>query len=169
MKKLQVLGTGCPKCKKLAAQVEEAARAMGIEYELEKVTDLTEIVKFNGLIVGRTALHTHIATQNNPYLNEIISENVLWINNNQAGKLGIGDGDTVEVSSNVGSGKIKAKVTDLIHPEAVFMLHGFGHMAKSATRSYNKGLSDAVLLENLTDRIGGSPALHDTFVSVKPS
>ena len=119
------------------------------------------------LIVGRTALHTHIATQNNPYLNEIISENVLWINNNQAGKLGIGDGDTVEVSSNVGSGKIKAKVTDLIHPEAVFMLHGFGHMAKSATRSYNKGLSDAVLQENLTDRIGGSPALHDTFVRVK--
>ncbi len=120
------------------------------------------------LVVGRTALHTHISTQNNPYLNEIISENVLWINDDRAAKLGIGDGDTVEVSSNVGSGKIKAKVTDLIHPEAVFMLHGFGHMAKSATRSYNKGLSDAVLQENLTDRIGGSPALHDTFVRVKP-
>jgi thiosulfate reductase/polysulfide reductase chain A len=121
------------------------------------------------LVVGRNALHTHISTQNNPYLNEIISENVLWINDDQAGNLGVEDGDTVEVSSNVGSGKIKAKVTDLIHPEAVFMLHGFGHIAKLSTRSYNKGLSDAVLLENLTDRIGGSPALHDTFVRVKPS
>jgi thiosulfate reductase/polysulfide reductase chain A len=121
------------------------------------------------LVVGRTALHTHISTQNNPYLNEIISENVLWINENKAGDLGIKDGDTVEVSSHVGSGKMKAKVTDMIHPEAVFMLHGFGHQAKSATRSYNKGLSDAVLQENLTDIIGGSPALHDTFVTVKPA
>lgn len=121
------------------------------------------------LVVGRTALHTHISTQNNPYLNEIISENVLWMNNEKASELGIKDGETVEVSSSVGSGKIKAKVTDLIHPEAVFMLHGFGHMAKSATRSYNKGLSDAVLQENLTDKIGGSPALHDTFVAVRPT
>jgi thiosulfate reductase/polysulfide reductase chain A len=121
------------------------------------------------LVVGRTALHTHISTQNNPYLNEIISENVLWISENKAGELEIRDGDTVEVSSHVGSGKIKAKVTDMIHPEAVFMLHGFGHQAKSATRSYNKGLSDALLQENLTDIIGGSPALHDTFVTVKPA
>jgi thiosulfate reductase/polysulfide reductase chain A len=121
------------------------------------------------LVVGRVALHTHISTQNNPYLNEIISENVLWINDDKADELGIKDGDTVDVSSNIGSGKIKAKVTDLIHPEAVFMLHGFGHTAKSATRSYNKGLSDAVLQENLTDKIGGSPALHDTFVAVKPT
>ena len=46
MKKLQVLGTGCPKCKKLAEQAEEAARGLGIEYELEKVTDLNEIMAF---------------------------------------------------------------------------------------------------------------------------
>lgn len=47
MKKIQVLGTGCPKCNKLAAQAEEAARGLGIDYELEKITDLTEIIKFN--------------------------------------------------------------------------------------------------------------------------
>ena len=56
MKKLQVLGTGCPKCKKLAAQVEEAAQAIGIEYELEKVTDLTEIVKFNVMMTPALAV-----------------------------------------------------------------------------------------------------------------
>lgn len=56
MKKLQVLGTGCPKCKKLAVQVEEAARAMGIEYELEKVTELTEIVKFNVMMTPALAV-----------------------------------------------------------------------------------------------------------------
>ena len=46
MKKLQILGTGCPKCKKLAENTEAAAKAMGIEYTLEKVTDIKEILKF---------------------------------------------------------------------------------------------------------------------------
>jgi small redox-active disulfide protein 2 len=46
MKKLQVLGTGCPKCKRLVEQTEAAAKAAGIEYQLAKVTDLQEIMKF---------------------------------------------------------------------------------------------------------------------------
>ena len=46
MKKLQILGTGCPKCKKLAEQTETAAKALGIEYELEKVTDINQIMSF---------------------------------------------------------------------------------------------------------------------------
>ncbi|MCB2156483.1 TM0996/MTH895 family glutaredoxin-like protein [bacterium] len=46
MKKLQVLGTGCPKCKKLAELTEAAAKEAGIEYELEKVTDINDIVEF---------------------------------------------------------------------------------------------------------------------------
>ena len=44
MKKLQILGTGCPNCIKLTAQTEAAAKAMGLEYELEKVTDLDKIM-----------------------------------------------------------------------------------------------------------------------------
>jgi len=46
MKKLQILGTGCPKCKKLAELTEETAKSLGIEYQLEKVTDINEIMKF---------------------------------------------------------------------------------------------------------------------------
>ena len=46
MKKIQVLGTGCPKCKKLAENAEAAAKGLGIAYELEKVTDINEIMKF---------------------------------------------------------------------------------------------------------------------------
>jgi len=45
MKKLQILGTGCPKCKKLTELTEAAAKAAGIEYELEKVTDIDRIVE----------------------------------------------------------------------------------------------------------------------------
>ena len=46
MKKIQILGTGCPKCKKLAENAEIAAKTLGIEYEIEKVTDINEIMKF---------------------------------------------------------------------------------------------------------------------------
>lgn len=46
MTKLQILGTGCPKCKKLAEAAEAAAKALGIKYGLEKVTDINEILGF---------------------------------------------------------------------------------------------------------------------------
>jgi small redox-active disulfide protein 2 len=54
--KIQVLGTGCPKCKKLAANAEEAAKGLGIAFEIEKVTDIDRIVDFGvmttpGLVV----------------------------------------------------------------------------------------------------------------------
>jgi thiosulfate reductase / polysulfide reductase chain A len=119
------------------------------------------------LVVGRVAVHTHVSTQNNPYLNELFPENTLWIHKTRAAALGIVDGQPVQVGSGSGSGVLKAFVTDLIHPEAVFMVHGFGHEAVLATRCYNKGVSDSVLQNNISDRVGGSPALHDTFVTVK--
>jgi small redox-active disulfide protein 2 len=46
MKKLQILGTGCAKCTNLAAATEQAAKSLGLEYEIEKVTDLQEIMSF---------------------------------------------------------------------------------------------------------------------------
>ena len=46
MKKLQILGTGCAKCKKLAENTEAAAREAGLDYELVKVTELREIMGF---------------------------------------------------------------------------------------------------------------------------
>lgn len=46
MKKIQILGTGCPKCKLLMANTEEAAKAMGIEASIEKVEKIQDIMKF---------------------------------------------------------------------------------------------------------------------------
>jgi small redox-active disulfide protein 2 len=46
MKKIQILGTGCPKCKKLAENAETAIKELGIEYEVEKVTNIKEIMSF---------------------------------------------------------------------------------------------------------------------------
>jgi len=56
MKKLQILGTGCPKCKMLAELTETAAKDMGIEYELQKVTDISEIMKFGVMMTPALAV-----------------------------------------------------------------------------------------------------------------
>ncbi|HAK40597.1 MAG TPA: thioredoxin family protein [Synergistales bacterium] len=44
--KIQILGTGCPKCKKMAELAEAAAAELGLNYELVKVTGISEILDF---------------------------------------------------------------------------------------------------------------------------
>ena len=56
MKTLQILGTGCPKCKKLAENTEAAANELGIEYELVKVTDINEIMTFGVMMTPALAV-----------------------------------------------------------------------------------------------------------------
>ena len=46
MVKIQILGTGCPKCKKLTENAEKAARELDDDFEIIKVTDINEIMKF---------------------------------------------------------------------------------------------------------------------------
>ena len=46
MKKIQILGTGCKKCTILAETADAAAKALGLEYTLEKVTNLNDIASF---------------------------------------------------------------------------------------------------------------------------
>jgi small redox-active disulfide protein 2 len=46
MTKIQILGTGCPKCKTLTANAEAAVKALGVEATVEKVEKITEIMKF---------------------------------------------------------------------------------------------------------------------------
>lgn len=48
--KIQVLGSGCDKCKKLAANVQEAVAKLGVDCEIEKVTDINRIVDFGVLM-----------------------------------------------------------------------------------------------------------------------
>ena len=47
--KIQVLGTGCAKCKQLTANAEQAVAELGIPATVEKVEDLREIMKYGVL------------------------------------------------------------------------------------------------------------------------
>jgi len=46
MKKIQILGTGCPKCNMLKANAETAVKELGIDVEIEKISDIIEIMNF---------------------------------------------------------------------------------------------------------------------------
>lgn len=46
MKTLQILGTGCPSCRKLTENTEAAATRLGIPYRIEKVTEIEKIMAF---------------------------------------------------------------------------------------------------------------------------
>jgi thiosulfate reductase/polysulfide reductase chain A len=121
------------------------------------------------LTFGRSGAQSHAQSQNNLYLNEITPENSLWINEAEAAKLGIAQGDRIEVSTEGYSGTIKANVTPFIHPEAVFMLHGYGSEIPLKTRSFQKGLRDTKfqtgLLETV-DPVGGGVAYMECMVKV---
>lgn len=54
--KIQVLGTGCPKCKQLAEVAEQAAVELELSYELVKVTDLNEIMSFGVMMTPALAV-----------------------------------------------------------------------------------------------------------------
>ena len=53
---LQILGTGCPKCRKLAENAEAAAKALGVDYHLEKVTDISKIMAFGVMMTPALAV-----------------------------------------------------------------------------------------------------------------
>lgn len=54
--KIQILGTGCPKCKKLAETAEAAANTLQLDYELEKVTDINQIMAFGVMMTPALAV-----------------------------------------------------------------------------------------------------------------
>jgi small redox-active disulfide protein 2 len=50
MKKVQILGTGCPKCKLLTANAEEPIKALGVDAQVEKVDRIQDIIRFGVMI-----------------------------------------------------------------------------------------------------------------------
>ncbi|BDQ37121.1 thiosulfate reductase [Pseudodesulfovibrio nedwellii] len=118
---------------------------------------------------GRCALHTQGHTVNNALLFERMPENILWINTKRAEELGIENDDYVTVSSVDYSSKIRAFVTDFVHPECIFMIHGFDHKLPCESRAKGMGAADNLLLSKgikKWDKGGGAVAMQEHFVSV---
>jgi small redox-active disulfide protein 2 len=56
MKKIQVLGMGCAKCNNLYAAAEKAAKELGVEYEMEKISDIDKITDMGVMMTPALAV-----------------------------------------------------------------------------------------------------------------
>lgn len=119
---------------------------------------------------GRCPVHTQGHTVNNRLLNEQMAENVLWLNKTVAAEMKIVDDEEVEIAADGYVGRIKVMLTEFIHPEAVFMVHGFGHTLTVESRALGKGVADNCLMSkglDLWDPAGGAIAMQEHFVTVR--
>ena len=110
---------------------------------LEPAVAVPEDGKSFRLIGGKQAVHTHTQTANSEPLMAITKQYGLervWINASRAEELGISDGDTVEVSNEQHTGKVQAKVTQRINPDALYMPSHYGCSSKEERTAYGVGL-----------------------------
>ncbi|MHB0956232.1 MAG: thioredoxin family protein [Pirellulaceae bacterium] len=57
---VQILGTGCAKCEKLKKNVEQAIQELGVEAQVEKVTDITKITDFGVMMTPALAVNGQV-------------------------------------------------------------------------------------------------------------
>ena len=118
-------------------------------------------------VSGRHAQQTQNSTSNNIMLLDVMRENYVWINKEQAKAKGIKHGDIVEVKSSVGTVQIKAYPTIKIIKDVVFYVHGFGQESTGLTYGYRNGASDNMIIEDTIESVFGSAAMHETLVEIR--
>ncbi len=119
------------------------------------------------LIYGRSPVHTFTKTTNNERLWELFRENEAWINKGAADRLGIEGGQYIRLENQDGqrSDRVRAKVTERIRPDCIYMVHGFGSRDKSLSRAYKKGADDQGLITRYAvDPVCGSTGMRCNFV-----
>jgi thiosulfate reductase/polysulfide reductase chain A len=126
---------------------------------------------FYRLNYGRAPSHTFGRTANNALLKDVMEENTCWINPKVAREWGIENGQYIWLENQDGvrsSFPIRARVTERIRWDSVFMVHGFGHTNKKLSRAYGKGASDSELITRVhMDPIMGGTGMRGNFVTFK--
>jgi thiosulfate reductase/polysulfide reductase chain A len=122
------------------------------------------------LMFGHSPVMSGGQSLNNPVLGDLAGPNPLWINDGRAKALGIADGDEVLINSESYSAYMTARVSPLIHADAVFMLHGYGRTVPLQTRACGLGVADQRLQHGKLyeyDPAGGANAMTETVVQVR--
>ncbi len=122
------------------------------------------------LIHGKQAFQTHARTVNQKYLKEINVMNDwgrMWIHPTRAKALGIKDGDCMTIVSSVGKGRARARVTDGIHPECVFVPSGYGVFSRNLHTAFGYGVSYNDFLPTYFDPVLGHAMTCEIVVKVQ--
>ena len=121
------------------------------------------------LIYGRSPVHTFSRTVNTQWLWELEKENEVWLNKKEADRLGVKNGQYIVLENQDGMrcNKVKAKVTERIRHDCVYMVHGFGHNAPGLTRANQSGADDQQLITKyIEDPITGGTGMRVNFVKI---
>jgi thiosulfate reductase/polysulfide reductase chain A len=125
------------------------------------------------LLTGRAPVHTFGRTTNNRLLSEVFDENAVWVNAAVAAKWGFEDGARVYLENQDGvrsTFTAPVKVTERIHPDAVYMVHGYGRTPKGLRFAHGRGIDDNQLITRYkVDPIMGGTGMNVNFVTfVRP-
>lgn len=125
---------------------------------------------FYRLNYGRAPMHTFSRTANNPNLNDLKSENSLWVNPKIARILDLKTGQAVWLRNQdkiTSTFSIKVRVTERIRWDSVYMVHGFGHDNKKLSRAFGKGINDTEMIsKTMDDPIMGGTGMRGNFVTI---
>lgn len=129
------------------------------------------------LLSGRAPTHTFGRTVNNRLLAEPYPENEVWVNADAARALPgferpLRSGDRVVLVNQDGarSGPVRAKVTERIRGDCVFLVHGWGQTARKLSYAFGRGASDAELTTRYkVDPIMGGTGMNVNFVKLEPA
>jgi thiosulfate reductase/polysulfide reductase chain A len=123
---------------------------------------------FARLVYGRSPVHTFNRSQNNVWLNNEMPENPIWLNDESAKKMGIKDGDRVELVNQDGVKSRTSsivKVTPGIRKDTIYLAHGYGTMNPEMSAGHNKGIDDQSLITKLAvDPESGAHGMRNNFV-----
>ncbi|MBF0286793.1 MAG: molybdopterin-dependent oxidoreductase [SAR324 cluster bacterium] len=121
------------------------------------------------LLYGRAPMHTFGRTANNRVLGELMPENELWVNQVAGRDMKLKHGEYVYLVNQDGvksTTKIKIRLTERIRPDAVYMVHGFGHTDARLEFAYQRGVNSSDMITQLsTDPIMGATGMNNNFVT----
>lgn len=122
------------------------------------------------LIHGKQAFLSHTTSASDPYLVAIARRydlERLWINAGRAKKLGLADGDLVELASPQAKRRVRVKVTERIHPEAAFLPAGYGRFAPYLKTGVDFGVSPNDFVPFRVEKIAGHNMMMEVLVTVR--
>jgi thiosulfate reductase/polysulfide reductase chain A len=122
------------------------------------------------LLSGRSPVHTFGRTTNNRVLKSVFPENEVWISARAAAEMGVKRGQRVKLvnQDDAVSAPVRARVTNRIRPDCVYLVHGFGHRAAGLRATYGRGASDSDLVTRVAvDPLMGGTGMNVNFVRVE--
>lgn len=143
-------------------KLEEVSQKGGLSYSPYKYKESDELY----LINGKSAVRSNSHNGNNAWLNNLLDDAAVWIHPKTAERLGIRNGDKIDVYNTYSTQKGKALVTKGVREDTLFAYFGFGHISKELKRAYGKGVNSNALYSPLVSPNSGMN-LHVVGVKVK--